>query len=56
MSKCPENVTPITKDILLSMLKRENELRLSDEILDLLEKEASDEFEYGNFINYRWSY
>ena len=40
-SKCPKNVQAITRDKLLSMLKRENEIRLSDKTLRMLENEVT---------------
>jgi len=38
--ECPEDSKEITRDILLKMLKRENEIRLSKDTLDSLEMEA----------------
>ena len=49
MGQCPSNIQPITRDILLSMLKRENELRLSDKVLDMLEREVSIEHKNENY-------
>jgi len=37
---CPENCEEITREKLLKMLKRENEMRLSKEMLEILEKDA----------------
>jgi len=48
----PENCEEITRDRLLKMLKRENEIRLSKEALDALEMEARD-FEENEEIGCR---
>jgi hypothetical protein len=44
----PDDVMEINREILLKMLQRENELRLSQETLDLLEKEAQEN--YSSFL------
>ncbi|ETO01289.1 hypothetical protein RFI_36155 [Reticulomyxa filosa] len=40
-TKCPETCSAITRETLLKMLKRENEIRLGKEMLDCLEDESS---------------